>query len=179
MSYKITRSVVHNTNHNMQKFVDWILYDVSFVNDITPLYPTLTENDYYTVINEFSFLIEPLSSWENFFTDTSGFVSYSYSFNGIPQYLGVTDYEQEFLFTDQESYNAWQLQENTKGNNRISGWKASLEEMSINYSNVSIEGNQMINADTGETSEMSVINYLRTKYFTLRGTQVSIIHSIV
>ena len=46
MAYKITRNVVHTTGHNSKKFTDWVVFDVSFSNDILPLYPTLTENIY-------------------------------------------------------------------------------------------------------------------------------------
>lgn len=179
MAYKITRNVVHNINHSTHRFVDWIIYNISFNDDIQPIYPSVTEQEYYSILNDFSSLIEPLSGWENFFTDTPGFLSYSYNFNGIPQYLGVTDYEQEFLFTDQESYNAWQLQENEKGDTRVSKWKASLEEKSIDYNNVRLEGTQMINSITGDTFDMPIVKYLSTKYFILRKTQLLIVHSTI
>jgi len=179
MPYKITKSLVHTTNHNMLRFIDWIQYEISFVNDIQPLYPTITEVDYYTIINEFNSFIEPLSGYINLFTESSGFIDYSYSFNGVPDHPGVTDFTQEFLFADQQSYSDWQLQENEKSNTRLSKWKFSLEEKSIDFANVSIEGNQMINAVTGETVDLSIVRYLGTKYYILRGTQVSIVHSTV
>jgi hypothetical protein len=179
MAYKITRSVVHNTNHNMHKFVDWIIYDISFVNDIQPIYPDVTEQEYYAIFNDLSLLVEPLSWYSKFFIDSPGFIDYSYSFNGVPDHPGVTDLTQEFLFDDQQSYVTWQLQENEKSNTRLCMWKFSLEEKSIDFSNVSIEGNQMVNADTGETSDLSIVKYLSAKYFILRNTKLSIIHTIV
>jgi hypothetical protein len=179
MAYKITRNVVHNINHSTHRFVDWIIYDVSFINDIQPIYPSVTEQEYYSILNDFSLLIEPLSGWEGFFTNTPGFVSYSYNYNGIPENTGVTNYTQEFLFTDQESYIVWQLQENEKGDTRLSKWRASLEEKSIDYNNVIIEGTQMVNSIIGDTIDMSIVKYLSTKYFILRKTQLSIVHSII
>jgi hypothetical protein len=178
MSYKITRSVVHNTEHNVHKFVDWILYDISFTNDIQPLYPNLSENDFYTIINDFSYLIEPLSSWENLFTGSAGYISYSYTFNGIPEYPGVTDYTQNIVFSDSASYAAWQLQENTQSQTRVSGWQLPLEEKIIDYSNMRLEGIQLINNLTGETTNLSVVKYLSSKYFILRQTLVSVVHTI-
>jgi len=175
MSYKITRNVVHTTNHNLQRFFDWV-NDLSFTNDIRPLYLMLAENDYYKIINEYASLVEPLSIWRKFFNVDSGFIDYSYNFNGIPEYPGVTSFTQEFFFTNQDAFNLWQSQENEKANNRISGWKPPLEEMYIDYANVRIEGTQMIN--NGETTDLTVIGYLRTKYFILRKTQISVVHSI-
>lgn len=179
MAYKITRSVVHTINHNMYRFVDWCMYDVSFINDIQPLYPSVTEQEYYSILNELSLLTEPLSWYSNLFTDSSGFIDYSYSVNVEVGNPGVTDFTQEFLFADQQSYLDWQLQEDEKSNARLSKWNFSLEEKSIDFSNVSIEGNQMINASTGETSDLSIVKYLGTKYRILRKTQVSVIHSTV
>jgi hypothetical protein len=175
MSYKITRSVVHTTNHNLQRFFDWV-NDLSFTNDIQPLYLTLNENDYYKIIDEYASLVEPLYKWRKFFDVDSGLIDYSYTFNGIPEYPGVTSFTQEFVFTNQDAYTSWQLQENEKANSRISGWTVALEDMYIDYSNVRIEGTQMIN--NGETTDLTVTGYLRTKYFVLRKTQISVVHSI-
>jgi len=177
MTYKITRNVVHTTNHNVYKFIDWIIYDISFTNDIQPIYPDVTEQEYYSMLNELSLLIEPLSGYSNLFTDSSGFIDYSYSFNGAIDHPSVTDFTQEFLFADQQSYAAWQLQENEKSSTRLSKWNFSLEEKSIDFDNISIAGNQMINAVTGDTSDLSIVKYLSTRYFILRKTQVTVIHS--
>jgi hypothetical protein len=153
------------------------MYEMSFVNDIQPLYPNVTEQEYYSMLNELILLIEPLNRYSNLFTDSSGFIDYSYNFNGVTHYSGVTDFTQEFLFADQHSYSAWQLQENEKSKTRLSKWNFSLVEKSIDFSNVSIEGNQMINTITGETSDLSIVKYLGIKYFILRKTQVTVIHS--
>jgi hypothetical protein len=179
MAYKITRNVVHTTGHNTKKFTDWVEQDISFMNDIQPLYPALTENNYYNIINERNSLVDPLSVWENLFLGSPGFISYTYNYDGIPQYFGVTSITQEFLFNDQESYAAWQVQENALGDIRLSNWALSLEEKYIDYANVRTEGKQLINLDNGTTSDMSVIKYLTTKYYILRETQLSVIHSIV
>jgi len=179
MAYKITRNVVHTTGHNSKKFTDWVVFDVSFSNDILPLYPTLTENIYYNIIDERNSLVEPLSMWENLFLGSPGFISYTYNYDGIPQHFSVTSISQEFLFSDQESYAAWQVQENAKGDIRLSNWALSLEEKSTDFSNIRIEGKQLINLANGTTSDMSVAKYLTTKYYILRETKLSISHSIV
>lgn len=179
MAYKITRKLDHIIGNTMNSFTNWVTYEVTYDNMIQPLYTTLSESDYYEIINEFISLIEPLSSWGNFFIGSPGFIGYSYNFNGIPEYPSVTDFTQEFLFDNKESYAAWQVQENAKGNIRLSNWALSLEEKSTDFSNTRIEGKQLINLANGTISDMSVIKYLITKYGILRETQLSVIHSIV
>jgi hypothetical protein len=160
------------------RLTDVIFDETSFANEIQPLYPNLTADSFASTVIEWRNLIEPLSGHIKFFIGSTGFISYNFAFNGWEQYETVTDYEQIFLFDDQAAYSAWQLQEQEKGNNRISKWYLNLEEKSINFNDIVIQGTQMIDTVNGETSDMSLVKYLTTKYFILRKTQFLTKHVI-
>jgi hypothetical protein len=184
MTYKITRNLSHRLVHTnegvvIRRLTDWAFYDVSFSDKIQSLYPTLSEDDYRLVLAEWKDLIAPLVGWIKFFTGVEGFISYDVTYDGWDQYQTITSSEQTFLFADQESYAAWQLQENQRSANSLCKWRAALEESSIDYLNISINGTQMVNTLTGETSNMPVAKYLTTDYFIQRQTQISISHSVV
>lgn len=177
MAYTIARHAVHKKGNNMDLFSYWI-HNISFPTEIQPLYPTITEQEFYAIVYDYSSFVAPLREWEKLFTGAPGFISYSYTFAGYPENPTVTSFSQEFVFSDIASYTQWQANENELSNTRLSGWCARLEENTIDYSNIIIEGTQMINTITGATTDLSVIQYLSSKYCMLRQTQLSIVHSI-
>jgi len=176
MSYTITRTVEHSTIDDLDTFFNWAENGFIVPADVQLLYPEITETNYFAGLSEQKNLIDPLSQWELLFNGTPGFINYSYTSNGYPVVLNFT---QTFNFVDEASYLAWQSQETELGKNRILGWSAALEEKTIVFSDQRIEGKEMINNNTGtSTGPLPLGRYLGYKYFTLRGTTLSVTHSV-
>jgi hypothetical protein len=176
MAYNITRTVDHATGDYLDTFFNWAENGYTVPSDVQLLYPEIDQTNYFAGINQLKNLTDPLSQWENLFTGTPGFINYSYTVNGFPVAINFT---QVFSFANEESYLAWQSQEQDLGKNRILGWSAALEEKTIVFSNQRLEGKEMIDNITGtSTGALPLGRYLGFKYFTLRGTTLSVTHSV-
>jgi hypothetical protein len=170
MAYTVLRTLTHRLS--LDSFTTWCIYDISYENEIQPLYPELTKTRYRQIINEALSLMNPLSVWTDLFSETPGFIEYSYHLDVSP-----SGYVQEFKFTDKASLDAWQEKEDQRSANRLSKWRCYLGVRSIDYANFTLEGTQLINNITNESTTLEVFKYLSSRYFILRETNILVEHS--
>jgi hypothetical protein len=151
---------------------------INFATDIQPYYPDITEEMYFTQISAISSVWGSLDSMAQFFNITNGLVSYNYSyidpnnrFNGVIQTI---------VYKDKDAYDQWQNNENNRAENTTSKISMNLSENGgFDASTFVLDGIVKTNTSTGITKELTLGQFLTTKFKMLRNTLCTIVHSTI
>jgi hypothetical protein len=119
-----------------------------------------------------------LDSMAQFFNNTNGIESYNYTFID-PDYR-VNGVIQTIVYKDISAYNQWQDNENNRANNSMGKIAFNLgENGSFDASTFILDGIVKTDTASGISKELTLGQFLVTKFNILRNTLCSNVHSIV
>jgi hypothetical protein len=179
MSYQIIRTVQYKDRPRLGFLSTFLNSDlIDFAVDVQPYFSNITNEIYKNEILTITSLFGSLDSISDFFNNTNGLVSYNYNFiNPTNRTDGVI---QTIVYRDKTSYEQWQNTENIRGENTVNKISLNLsEDGSFDASNFILNGIVRTNTATGITKELTLGQFLSTKFNILRNTLCTNVHSII
>jgi hypothetical protein len=179
MSYQIVRTTQYRARPELG-FLNPFLNSgfINFATDIRPYYPDITEEMYFAEISAISSVWGNLDSIAQFFNNTDGLASYDYSFiDPNNRFNGVI---QTIVYRDKDAYDQWQNNENNRAKNATNKLSMNLsEDGGFDASTFVLDGIVRTNTATGITKELTLDQFLTTKFNMLRNTLCTIVHSTI
>jgi len=179
MPYQIVRTVQYRASPELGFLIPFLNSgSINFSNDIQPYYPGITEEMYFTEISAISSVWGSLDSMAQFFNNTNGLVSYNYSYiDPANRFNGVI---QTIVYRDKDAYDQWQNNENNRAENATNKLSMNLsEDGGFDASTFVLDGIVRTNTATGITKELTLGQFLTTKFNMLRNTLCTIVHSTI